>query len=81
MITRTHYSGIKNIGLRLESLRQNLERIIGEIGEVETPAEFGLSSALNSDYDDLDLMVSRINDTAHSIAKHLGVEHHDTHDC
>lgn len=83
MITRVHHNGVKTIALRLEALRQQLERIIDEVDaqgvpECEDAQDFVYG--LMVDHDDLQAMIGHMNETAHNAAKYLGVEgREDTH--
>lgn len=83
MITRVHHNGVKTIALRLEALRQQLERIVDEVdaqGTQESDEAADFVYALMVDHDDLHAVISRMNETVHDAAKYLGVEgREDTH--
>lgn len=83
MITRTHHNGIKTIALRLEALRQQLERIVDEVDAQGVPEGDDAQDfvyALMVDHDDLQALIGHLNETVHNAAKYLGVEERVTHD-
>lgn len=75
MITQTHLNGIKTIGLRLDSLRQQLERIVDEQDVTDDTPTHGFVLELIVDHDDLEALIAHVQETAHNIAKHLGVDY------
>lgn len=75
MITRTHLNGIKTIALRLDSLRQQLERIVDEQEVSDDSLTRGYVLALMVDHDDLEALIAHVQETAHNLTKHLGVDY------